>query len=708
MIKFTINKAPNQDACLLQFVTGTYVDADTNTGFNDVSFLWAQNRAGIDGMIRTVNHDGPRDVFGTADILVTDICAVRRDLIRPAPLFWRHLIGSNTLLGKSRKYVFSPTTDALPVSTAVERRRAMTELRNNIKLLEADGSESDIVWDLNADSINTANIKETLGANTGWNVHIYLEDAPTRDRPLFIQYTAVDAAGVYTNYVELLNVEEPLVSDGIEEFPWPPVSNDYVIVKNDDNTFTLDAPGRPCYSVALWTDQAGWTIDESGTDVEFELNTVLQFTVDRAGKTVREWVSEVNAQGFPIKATVLSDHQDAVDIFIPATTTPINSFGTVLFLGWHLIIKQLYSTKFFCKTPKQRLRQEEWRPEMRIGHVHYEETSGPLTGALLTYDIPEVDWVSRNPLVASADKKYVYKDPVDIVRPDVLALNYTRVNIESLILEVNNQNGNYLIEDYDARSGLLKLTKPIESSDSITASYEHDLDGWYEIDSIDLNPIEKHFPGAYRYFVGIYITPSQIEDTPSGPDPLVLKPVVGWAAAANIGDLQAAVDGIMDPTGSYPISARLIGIYQISSQQDVHDIKILDIRSYGGGLKHDVDMDQIVKHAPESQFYSDIGYWDGEPYPGTGVVVVQGPAALLGNNTTAPGTPSPPDGDFINMTGKHRPDELRRRIHQHTVVGTYAILDMDKSHVPTASIIPPGSVALNVIQAPSGVSLIVT
>jgi len=58
------------------------------------------------------------------------------------------------------------------------------------------------------------------------------------------------------------------------------------------------------------------------------------------------------------------------------------------------------------------------------------------------------------------------------------------------------------------------------------------------------------------------------------------------------------------------------------------DIDTFDIRIRGGGIKEN-KVEESLKLQDEAQWYWDVGYWDGQPYPGMGAMVVEIPRSVL-------------------------------------------------------------------------------
>ena len=58
------------------------------------------------------------------------------------------------------------------------------------------------------------------------------------------------------------------------------------------------------------------------------------------------------------------------------------------------------------------------------------------------------------------------------------------------------------------------------------------------------------------------------------------------------------------------------------------DIETFDIRIRGGGIKENAVTESLTLQ-DEAQWYWDVGYWDGQPYPGMGAIIVEIPRSVL-------------------------------------------------------------------------------
>lgn len=110
---------------------------------------------------------------------------------------------------------------------------------------------------------------------------------------------------------------------------------------------------------------------------------------------------------------------------------------------------------------------------------------------------------------------------------------------------------------------------------------------------------------------------------------------------------------------------------------DPGDAAVIDIRSRGGGVHEDL-LDRAYEIEPESRHYFDIGYWEGEPWQGNGVVLVYLPQEVKERGWSA---------DFV-----------RQLVERHRAAGVLPLVDYWKGD----DIYPgrPDHVNLEFVDAP--------
>jgi hypothetical protein len=222
---------------------------------------------------------------------------------------------------------------------------------------------------------------------------------------------------------------------------------------------------------------------------------------------------------------------------------------------------------------------------------------------------------------------------------------YIHVHLNGVQLDENN------IYDWDVNSGTVQLTKSVGLTDDIAVTYNYREDyyvyqgfvgsgklfpetGPFEWYGLDLNPTPTHNHGMFASGVTahIFVGPS-------------------WDLTNEIFFDHAPCyhNYTGEPSGSLDFYLGSVSLVQSSRASDV---SVTDTRSRGGGLNPDADIDRIIGGQPESQFFWDVGFFDGQAFPSNGVLVIHLPKEL-----------------------QSREDEVREKVNKHLAYGEYAVID---------------------------------
>jgi hypothetical protein len=170
-----------------------------------------------------------------------------------------------------------------------------------------------------------------------------------------------------------------------------------------------------------------------------------------------------------------------------------------------------------------------------------------------------------------------------------------------------------LVEDVDENNRLVYLSDRVHLSADIYVDYVYKEES-YVYKNIDLNPSLGHSPHLIEQFVLFYLVPYKTGDGQTNSD--CIRHVVGP-------DVESAI-GLLPNLGNLPIV--LLGALRTRQVEDSEDVQVTDARPMGGGVKDSVDPYRLEN---ESNFYTDIGNWDGKPYPGNSVLVMRTPRSVL-------------------------------------------------------------------------------
>ena len=281
------------------------------------------------------------------------------------------------------------------------------------------------------------------------------------------------------------------------------------------------------------------------------------------------------------------------------------------------------------------------------------------------YGIPYRDVTRERPMLVDSQTIQLRNTPLFIAPSSVLnnpndpgfpPTGYITIDVNSSTIDQEN------ILDWNSRGGTVKLGQILSHKDDILVNYTYE-DNTYTyagfVGSGGIYPLAEPLP-----FVELNLNPSFNPGDGICASGLVasvyLKPYlnINSGAIANANCLYHTFSG-----GSNPNLGQtdfLLGTVSVGANSKLEDIEITDVRTRGGGLNDDGinNLDKIKLIQPESQFFWDIGYFDGQAVPAEGVLVVRLPKTILAENG-----------------GPFSIDEVRKRCYKHIALGEYAIID---------------------------------
>lgn len=194
------------------------------------------------------------------------------------------------------------------------------------------------------------------------------------------------------------------------------------------------------------------------------------------------------------------------------------------------------------------------------------------------------------------------------------------------------------IVDWNGETGLIHTNRHLDYEDKIEVSYKYR----------ELQYVYRGYTNAAGIYHGLNLNPTKFHnwDLAKGKQTAYIflsptrkiTPFVGTALTST--PLYHNFTGAPnDPIRDFPL-----GEVTLVPNSTVEDVEILDTRSRGGGLIETISTKDAKKTQPESEFYWDLGFFDGKAFPSNGVLIVTLPRALLDKY----------DKDFIqNSVNKH-------------------------------------------------------
>jgi len=697
MLKLKLSDRPPPNACLVAYYNGTRFDVESNLGFTDTSWEYAPNRTGYFRKARVHRIGTPHDPVGSGDVVVGNVSVRRRNLVDPIPLPWGYELGKENRF-RRELLLFNPLADQYDPANQDEAEFAVAEIKKGIELVDTDGEvATDVYWDIGLvpDPTLPHDGRVAFGSAFGWKVFLYIDRETENNRPLMVRYNALDVSSNVTDPLVLYSYEELIAATPyltglvMEPNSAVPADKDYILEINPSANFRLVSNGliNTCMAIALWTEvpNRAWTVEPNGTDRDVIIwdvsdpNPANHIELGRVQnvmqRSVRETVHEINKLNLNIQATTLVDYASA-ELMLDSTKKVITNVGSEpLLMESHVFVYYPRDTKISTEKPVDLENEEDWFVNIYATPFRVTLTSGPQVNYILTYNVGEYAWQPYSSHFDSTlyDDDYLESidEPAEFVAEDFIATRHRNFLPESLRVMNHGHDITSSVLDYDETSGAIRLERNILDADNITLRYAYKPDNKTVLQSLNFNPRQLHLPEGYRLYFGIYVIPSRVVNTAGVVTNF--SPNLGYVIANTQEEIRTTVDNLTHVSSGLPVNAILLGIYQTNSQGEAIQVKTLDARSEGGGLKDDLDMESIAKRIPEAQFFSDIGYWDGEPYAGSGVIVVQVPTRLFGMDPTP--VVNTPRGGFAITDGRQKPSDIRKRVDSHLTIGMTSLLD---------------------------------
>lgn len=299
---------------------------------------------------------------------------------------------------------------------------------------------------------------------------------------------------------------------------------------------------------------------------------------------------------------------------------------------------------------------ESWYPRIQFGH--YSQILDQYgTHIKVCYTMPEYD------------KQYYsekYGCPyVDVLEEKVTILNSHMVKTQcfplfikdnettiSLFKKLDDELFEIHIQDLSFSDGIIITKETISENDNIICNYTYVEESyiyrgyWRNQDDfarIDLNPNKYHTYNDLNYtpsevkpsrnlfnkVIYFFMRPTVEYEVSADNDSLIYNPEddtdIGKIILQNKETLYHQIDNAI-PESDHDI---YIGSVYIRQNTSLHSTILTDSRTRGGGVLESMKDSLRKELEPESDYYLDIGYYDGEPYQENGVIIVRLDNSLL-------------------------------------------------------------------------------
>ena len=229
---------------------------------------------------------------------------------------------------------------------------------------------------------------------------------------------------------------------------------------------------------------------------------------------------------------------------------------------------------------------------------------------------------------------------------------FNKIPTIKLFKKVDNEYFEIKIKDVSFSDGIIVTEETISENDCIVCNYTYIEESyiyrgyWRNQDDfarIDLNPNMYHTYSDLNYIpsetkpsknlfnkvIYFFMRPTVEYEVKADNDSLIFHPEddteIGDVILENKETLYHQIDNAQ-PESDHDI---YIGSVYIRQNTSLHSTILNDSRTRGGGVLESMKDSLRQELEPESDYYLDIGYYDGEPYQENGVIIVRLDNSLL-------------------------------------------------------------------------------
>lgn len=282
---------------------------------------------------------------------------------------------------------------------------------------------------------------------------------------------------------------------------------------------------------------------------------------------------------------------------------------------------------------------ENWYPRINFGHFT-QSLEQYNARTKITYSIPEFtrqdfntydgkpykSVKEENVIIIDSNTIKVRRTPMYVKRD-----NYNEItNLQVYKIDILNQVTPLTIKSWSYEEGIITIKEDVGENDNIYANYSFEeetyiyrgcnINGIFA--DIDLNPniyhtyldtsqvpfVRRKTYDLFNRVVYFFIRPKRIEDVE-----------LGKVFVDNEEVLYHKID-TASPDDEYDL---LIGKIYVRHNTSLKSTQIIDTRSRGGGILESISETLRRELEPESDYYFDIGYYDGEMYMENSVVIIR-------------------------------------------------------------------------------------
>lgn len=659
-MRFRILSSVPDNSINVGFTKSFAHDVDSSVGLLDMS----REEDGNVIVLRDRLVSGSGGEIPTSDILVSTVSVVRRDQTNPRSLYYQYSVG------RGRYLVRLPGVDSADVENATK------QLDSAIRFVDAQGNLVVVNWTPGT----------PVWSGNGWTVDVYLDRKNTPEQIMWVQFDAYDTttSSVVRNHKEVVNAEPLSTSVSVS------LVNDAADSTNLKYEISADPTVDSAPAIALFPDPGSpASVSVSGTTLTVTGAAVNNITIG-SGVPIRNVVDEINRLDEDITAVALNDsHQSALtdDTY----TVAGNPQGVVIRFDNLVQVRFNDSVRIRAEKPWSASGEKPWYPRIRKGVVRQSYAAEWTNGQVPTrgdghalFTVPEYDKQAYSKTYGSPYRDIIAESPI-VLSPTVIRTRRAPIKSTSDVsVYLNDRLNNSLVDDIDLETGTIFLTERFENVSDISVNYTYE-EKYYEYKGLNLNSLPPHNPDMVGKYVAVFLLPTKIKISDTTYSETVedftrsVYHVYGDSytqVLSYVNDIQYTAD-VAFPPNRVKAPSLLLGIFRTIQNRSIDDtLELVDSRSPGGGIKPDTDVD--YKDAPEARMMFDEGYWDGEPFQSTSVLIGDMPDISRDSLTGYPAVFDAITGqDWADPTGRLTNEEIDEALHRHVAAGTLVLPEVD-------------------------------
>jgi hypothetical protein len=682
-LTFRVGKYVDPSGFGLAVVDIPDIDPEKNISLMDFSHKWEENVASSDRSIihSYVDNGGHMPALTVTDFLITNVTTTSTNDITETPLFYRH---------RCRFYHFTyGENPGKQVYITDQNGNILKDVNYTVTIerIAANVYRVDVLTDFYNNTYTQYKVKynrclvDGTQVNPGWTENLNAEPLLKLGNPFTSCYEyslwGPDSNGMYSAIVPPVPTLTPLVNSigtSLENGP--------VIIRTDvTNNVAEYAPGVIVKYTLKATGPSTFTVKRSSDRYGANTDTYLQSaTTDSWSVSPHNFTRGITITG--IYGMVLEVNGDGY------FKTGDEAYFTAK-RSFYYLMPNSYSA-IYLKKPEHVISTDDWYVRVRNGRFRRRMNSvgevvpsGYSGSILFEYAIPEyayqmwdLTWgppykQSANERVELLDQQTIqlqrtplFIDPSSVLNntidPGFAPTGYLAVFVNDVMVPPTG------VLDWDIYNGTVKLAQLLTHKDDIISTYMYeeefcDYTGFvgsggiypttppYPYFDLDLNPTPSHNYDLYASgsIAHIFIRPySIIDDGPGGyGEPTVISNEVLYHNFTGV------------PSGVFDFR---LGSVSLGPHCKVSDLDVTDVRTRGGGLSkigiQEIEKVKLIQ--PESEFFWDIGYFDGQAVPSNGVLVVRVPKRVLKSNG-----------------GSFGEDEVKQKVTKHMALGSFPIIE---------------------------------